>query len=66
MPKFIVYTAKKIEKLVLDSWFIFSRQKGSHKIYFNSNNNKMVVIPFHKKDLPIWTAKSILRAAWII
>ncbi|MCD5383061.1 type II toxin-antitoxin system HicA family toxin [Candidatus Gracilibacteria bacterium] len=63
MPKFPVYNPKDIEKLILHGGFKFSRQKGSHRIYFNQVKNKTVIIPFHKKDLPIGTAKSILRMA---
>jgi len=38
-------TAKKAEKILLDSGFKFLRQKGSHRIYGLAS--RRMVIPFH-------------------
>lgn len=63
MPKFPVFTSKKIAKILEKNGFVFVRQKGSHQIFVNSETKRMVTVPFHKKDLPIGTAKSILKMA---
>ena len=33
MPEYPRLTAKEAEKLLLRSWFVLDRQKGSHRIY---------------------------------
>jgi predicted RNA binding protein YcfA (HicA-like mRNA interferase family) len=44
--------------------FVFRRNNGSHRIYFNSETKKLIVVPVHgKKDLPIGTFMAILRQA---
>ncbi len=39
--------------------------KGSHRIYFNEETKRRVVVPFHKEDLPIGTLLEILKEAGI-
>jgi predicted RNA binding protein YcfA (HicA-like mRNA interferase family) len=41
------------------------RTKGSHRIYYNYEKNRRVVVPFHKKDLPKGTLHEILKQAGI-
>ena len=41
------------------------RSKGSHRVYYNPENKKGVIIPYHKKDLPKGTLMEILKQAGI-
>ena len=65
MPKFTVFSSKKIIKVLRENGFDEVRQKGSHKIFWNETTKKHVTVPTNKKDLPIGTAKSIFVAAGI-
>ena len=58
------YTAKDLEKTLLnDGWQLIS-QKGSHRQYKHPTKPGKVTIPFHKPDsLNPKTAKSILKQA---
>lgn len=56
-------TPKEIEKLLIKNGFVFQRQKGSHKIFYNSTNKRMVVVPMHAKDLKKGTEQKILKDA---
>ena len=51
-----------IKKLIAAGWEYVST-KGSHHRYRNPENGKSVIVPHPKKDLPIGTAKSILKQA---
>jgi predicted RNA binding protein YcfA (HicA-like mRNA interferase family) len=59
------YSSGDIIKLLESSGFILDRVKGSHHIYLNPANKKRAVVPHPKKDLPIGTARSILKQAGI-
>ncbi len=41
------------------------RSKGSHRVYYNPENKRRVIIPYHKKDLPKDTLMEILKQAGI-
>lgn len=56
-------TPKEIEKLLLKNGFIFERQKGSHKIFYNSETKRIAVVPMHAKDLKKGTEQKILKDA---
>ena len=43
--------------------WMFKNQEGSHKNYIHPTKPGKVTIPFHKKDLPIGTEKSIKKQA---
>ena len=59
----MTYTAKELERLIIaDGWY-FVRQVGSHRQFRHAQKHGVVTIPNHKGDLPIGTAKSILRQA---
>lgn len=59
----MTYTAKELERMLLaDGWY-FVRQVGSHRQFRHAEKSGTVTIPAHKGDLPIGTAKSILRQA---
>jgi len=45
--------------------FVLDRSKGSHRVYYNSENKRRVIIPYHKKDLPKGTLMEILKQAGI-
>ncbi len=63
MPKFPVFTPQKIVKILEKNGFKLIRQKGSHQIFENIKTNLKVTVPFHNKDLPIGTVKSIFKMA---
>jgi predicted RNA binding protein YcfA (HicA-like mRNA interferase family) len=41
------------------------RSKGSHRVYYNFENKRRVILPYHKKDLPKGTLMEILKQAGI-
>lgn len=51
--------ARKVIGALERAGFIFVRQKGSHRIY--KNGNRLLVIPFHNKDLKKPTINSIIE-----
>ena len=55
----------QLEKIIIKKGYKLQRTKGSHKIYYNLELKKRIVIPFHKKDLPKGTMLEILRQAGI-
>lgn len=54
---------KEMEKLLLKNGFIFHRQRGSHKLYYNPQTKRTAVVPIHSKDLKIGTEQQILKQA---
>ncbi len=56
-------TPKEMEKLIFADGWIFKNQDGSHRHYIHPTKPGKVTIPFHCKDLPIGTEKSILKQA---
>lgn len=65
MPDLPVLTPAKIIKVLKSKGFVLDRTKGSHHIYYHPETKTRVVVPFHKKDLPIGTFISILKSAGI-
>ncbi len=65
MSKIPSLTSAKLIKILERNGFVLSRTKGSHKIYYNSQTKKRVVVPFHNKDLPKGTLFEILKQAGI-
>jgi len=63
MPKVPALTSGKLIKLLTKHGFVLDHQSGSHRVYFNHNTGKRVVVPYHKKDLPKGTLMSIVKAA---
>jgi predicted RNA binding protein YcfA (HicA-like mRNA interferase family) len=41
--------------------FVFSRQKGSHRIFFRASDSRRVTVPMHRGDLHTSTLRSILK-----
>ena len=55
------YKSKFIINFLLKNWFIILRQKWSHVFIYNEDTEKSTIVPFHNKDLKIWTLLSILK-----
>lgn len=56
-------TPKEIISLLEANGFEFVSSNGSHRKYRNQQTGKMVIVPFHAKDLKPGTEKSILKMA---
>ena len=65
MHKLPSLTSQKVIKMLERKGFVLDRSKGSHRVYYNSENKKRVTIPYHKKDLPKGTLMEILKQAGI-
>jgi predicted RNA binding protein YcfA (HicA-like mRNA interferase family) len=63
MPKTPSLTPQQVIKLLESRGFVLDRSKGSHQIFIHPETRKRVVVPFHRKDLPIGTLLEILRQA---
>jgi predicted RNA binding protein YcfA (HicA-like mRNA interferase family) len=63
MPKIPSLTAKKVIKILLKNGFSLDHQTGSHRVYYNKDTKKRVIVPYHKKELPRGTLISILKEA---
>ncbi len=58
-PKYLI-------DLLEQNGFIFKRSKGSHRLYYNSQTNKTVIVPMYgNKDLKKGTFFAILKQAGI-
>ena len=55
------YKSKFIINFLLKNWFIILKQKWSYVFMYNKNTGKSTIVPFHNKDLKIWTLLSILK-----
>ena len=54
---------REMEKLLLQNGFIYMRQNGSHRIYYNPQTQYTAVVPFHAKELKKGTEAKILKEA---
>jgi len=63
MPKIRPLKPKDIEKILLSHNFVVKRQTGSHRIYFQPSSGAVTVVPFHSKELPTGTLRSIIKQA---
>jgi predicted RNA binding protein YcfA (HicA-like mRNA interferase family) len=61
MPKYPSFKPREMEKLLLKNEFILKRQSGSHRVYFNSKLDKTVIVPFHSREIPRGTTRSIVK-----
>jgi predicted RNA binding protein YcfA (HicA-like mRNA interferase family) len=61
MPRFSPLKPKEVEKILLKNGFFLKRQTGSHRIYYNSKTEKITVVPYHSRDIPKGTLKSIIK-----
>jgi len=58
-------TSKEVIKILERKGFVLDRSKGSHRVYYNSENKRRVIIPYHRKGLPKGTLMEILKQAGI-
>lgn len=58
-------TFKEMEKLLYKDGWYFVGAKGSHNQYKHPTKIGKVTVPNHKGDIPIGTAKNILKQAGI-
>ena len=65
MPKLSVLTPKKLITVLKKLGFRLDHKTGSHFIFYDSQNKRRAVVPFHTKDLPKGTILSILNQAGI-
>jgi predicted RNA binding protein YcfA (HicA-like mRNA interferase family) len=65
MPKLLSLTSQKVIKILERKGFVLDKSKGSHRIYYDSENKIRVVILYHKRDLPKGTLMEILKQAGI-
>lgn len=61
MVKLPSFKPRDLEKILLKNGFIIKRQTGSHRIYHNFKTAKTTVVPFHSKDIPQGTLRSIIK-----
>lgn len=54
---------REMEREVLADGWIFESQTGSHRHYIHPTKPGKVTIPFHAKDIPLGTERSIRRQA---
>lgn len=53
------YSPKEVIKILQKNNWYEKRVRGSHHIFANKDNSKMVVVPASKKIVPIGTLKNI-------
>ena len=53
------YSPKEIIKILQENNWYEKRIRGSHHIFANKDNSKIVVVPTSKKMVPIGTLKNI-------
>jgi len=61
MSKLPQITPKKLLKVFIKQGFMIKRQTGSHRVYHNFKSEKTTVVPFHSKDIPQGTLRSIIK-----
>ncbi|MCX6089867.1 MAG: type II toxin-antitoxin system HicA family toxin [Candidatus Atribacteria bacterium] len=59
-----LYSSKDIEQVLLILGFYFVTQKGSHG-KFKNEEEKIVILPMNKAEIPMGTFRSILKQAAI-
>lgn len=58
-------TAKELERLLLTSGWVHKNTKGSHKQFVHPCKPGKITVAQHKGDIPIGTAKKILKTAGV-
>lgn len=56
-------TPREMARLLEKNGFEFVSSNGSHRKYFNPQNNKTVILPYHSKELKKGTEQRILKDA---
>ena len=57
------FKSKEIVKFLKKHWFVEDHFTGSHLIMYNPTKKLRTTVPIHKKDLPLWTLKAIIKQA---
>jgi len=65
MPKLPNLTPDKVIDIIKSRGFILDRIKGSHHIFYHPDTKRRVVVPVHRKDLPVGTLIEILKQAGV-
>ena len=65
MPKLSNLTHDKVINIIKSRGFILDRVKGSHHIFYHPDTKRRVIVPVHRKDLPVGTLIEILKQAGI-
>jgi len=65
MPKLSIITPRKVIKILKKLGFQLDHTTGSHFIFYNPETKKRASVPYHKKDLPRGTLRSIIEKAGI-
>lgn len=61
MPNLPSFKPREIEKILLANKFYIKRQSGSHRVYHQLKTNAIVIVPFHSRDTPTGTLRSIIK-----
>ncbi|MFA5729965.1 MAG: type II toxin-antitoxin system HicA family toxin [Candidatus Paceibacterota bacterium] len=65
MPKIPRFTSKELIKLLQSNNFYIDHATGGHYVFYNNETKRRTIVPYHSKNLPIGTIKSILNSAGI-
>ena len=58
--------SRKLIKKLEEDEFVKTTKSGSHQKLYRERDNRTVIVPHPKKDLPIGTVRNIYKAAgWI-
>lgn len=61
MPNLPSFKPREIEKILLANKFYIKRQSGSHRVYHHVKTNAIVIVPFHSRDIPTGTLRSVIK-----
>lgn len=61
MAKLVPLKPREIERILVTHGFSVNVSKSSHRQYFNPKTKAHVTVPFHSKDIPTGTLRSIIR-----
>jgi predicted RNA binding protein YcfA (HicA-like mRNA interferase family) len=58
-------SSREIIRFLKDDGWEETRSKGSHHQFKHPLKSRIVIVPYLKKDLPVGTARAILKSAGI-
>ena len=61
MTKFPSFKPRDIEKILYKNGFILKRQTGSHRVFHSTETDKVVIFPYHSRDIARGTVRSIIK-----
>ena len=65
MVKLPSLTPRDVIRILEKNGFVLDHSSGSHRVYYDRESKRRVVVPFHRKDLPKGTLLTILKQAGI-